>query len=125
MSAQPSSIATTIRGKAALDEVRSLLDDLAKIDQDLAHCHGYIRQGVENGPVVLVDMSWPTITGIFISYDELVSVIIRRREVIINTLQNKGIRIAPDPEPVSAPPMTHGQLEAAPANVSASFGVIS
>lgn len=97
MSAQPSSIAATIRGKAALDEVRDLLDHLAKVDADLEACDEYPRLP-RDASCKPPTMAWPTLDGIEITHDELHSVIQRRRDVILNKLQNKGIRIAPDPE---------------------------
>jgi len=103
MSAQPSSIATTIRGKAALDEVRDLLDQLAKVDIDLESCDEYPRlpRDADCKPSA---MAWQTIAGIEITHDELHSVIQRRRDAILNKLQNKGIRIAPDPEHIAHAP---------------------
>lgn len=111
MSSQPSTIATTIRGKAALDEVRDLLDHLAKVDADLEACDEYPRlpRDTDSKPRA---MAWPTLGGIEITHDELHNVIQRRRDVILNKLQNKGIRIAPDPEPIIPAPT----FERAPAD---------
>lgn len=110
MSAQPSSIAATIRGKAALDEVRDLLDQLAKVDTDLEACDAYPELPRANcEPPV---MAWPTFSGITVTHDELHAVIQRRRDAIVNKLQNKGIRIAPDPEHITHAP----SLERAPAD---------
>jgi hypothetical protein len=116
MSAQPSaipSISATIRGKAALDEVRDLLDRLAKVDADLEACDEYPRlpQDACSKPA---PMAWPTFSGIEITHDELHAVIQRRRDAILNKLQNKGIRIAPDPDHTHALPPERAPADDSP-----------
>jgi hypothetical protein len=84
MSATPQSIGATLRGKAAVDEVRDLLSQLAKVDEDL-DSFGGMTESNTYGPFN-------------VTHDELHQVIQRRRDALLNKLQNKGIRIAPDPE---------------------------
>lgn len=78
----------TIRGRAALDEVRSLFDQLYLIDSDIADL-------AEKGQVT----AWPY--GLTI--EEMQRVLDDRRDSTLNKLENKGIRIAPDPFPTPAP----------------------
>lgn len=82
----------TIRGRAALDEVRSLFDQLYLIDGDLAELEGW-----ECKSGVLLDAPFK------LTYDEVLQVVQGRRDAVVKTLENKGIRIAPDPIPTPAP----------------------
>lgn len=79
-------IVATIRGRAAFEEVRDLFEQLVKVDADAD------AAAAMSGPIE-IDGSQVQITA-----DELRGVIHRRRESLLNKLQNKGIRIAPDPE---------------------------
>jgi hypothetical protein len=72
----------TIRGRAALDEVRALFDQLYLIDSDIADL-------AEKGKVT----DWPY----GLSQAEMDSILDDRRTAVLNKLENKGIRIAPDP----------------------------
>jgi hypothetical protein len=92
MSATPISVAATLRGKAAVNEVRDLLDQLATVDELVVRCDGGGSEfdGSGEGLAQLIDIT-PT---------EVLEVIARRRSAITNKLENKGIRIAPDPEPI-------------------------
>lgn len=85
----PVTVPATIRGRAALDEVRALFDQLYLIDSDIAHLD-------EN--LVPAD----GLTEYRLSEDELRAVLHDRREAVLNKLENKGIRIAPDPVPMAA-----------------------
>ncbi|MGH8158404.1 MAG: hypothetical protein ACREPQ_09800 [Rhodanobacter sp.] len=92
------SVSAVIRGKAALDEVRDLLEQLAKVDADLES---------------LVTMTQSNTYGpLNVTHDELRSVIQRRRDVITNTLENKGIRIAPDPVLIDVASLSHQEQAA-------------
>lgn len=75
--------ATVLRGSSAINEVRELLDQLALVDALAAQCEMATEEQ---------DLS----VNITISNDEVTEVIARRRAVITNKLENKGIRIAPD-----------------------------
>lgn len=79
-------IVATIRGRAAFEEVHALFDQLVKVDAD-ADAAAAMSGSIE------IDGSQVQITA-----EELRGVIHRRRESLLNKLQNKGIRIAPDPE---------------------------
>lgn len=74
----------TIRGRAALDEVRALFDQLYLIDSDIAH---------------LDDNMVPAdgVTAYRLTEAEVRGVLDDRRTAVLNKLENKGIRIAPDP----------------------------
>lgn len=76
----------TIRGRAALDEVRALFDQLYLIDSDIADL---AAKG--SAP------EWPYA----LTYEEMQSVLDARRDAVLTKLENKGIRIAPDPMPVA------------------------
>ena len=74
----------TIRGRAALDEVRALFDQLYLIDSDIAHLD-------EN--MVPAD----GVTEYRLTEAEVRGVLDDRRNAVLTRLENKGIRIAPDP----------------------------
>lgn len=80
------SVGAVIRGKAALDEVRVLLDQLALADRDYELCEG---------------AATPTGT-LSLTTEEVQGVITRRREAILNKLENKGIRVAPEPASITS-----------------------
>jgi hypothetical protein len=82
--------ATVLRGPSAVNEVRDLLDQLATVDELVMRCNG---QGPE------FDGSGEALASMIdITPEEVLEVIARRRAVITNTLENKGIRIAPAPD---------------------------
>jgi hypothetical protein len=74
----------TIRGRAALDEVRTLFDQLYLIDSDL-------EQFTVNNATT------DAMTSFRLTDEEILGVLVDRRNVVLNKLENKGIRIAPDP----------------------------
>ena len=78
----------TIRGRAALDEVRALFDQLYLIDSDIADL-------AAKGKVI----DWPY----GLTLEEMQSVLNDRRDIVLKTLENKGIRIAPDPVALAPP----------------------
>lgn len=83
--------ATVLRGPAAISEVRDLLDQLATVDELAERCNGCSAEDFDTsgeGLATLID----------ITPAEVLEVIARRRAVITNTLENKGIRIAPAPD---------------------------
>lgn len=86
MSASPQAVAATLRGKSAVTEVRDLLDRLAEIDADIDQARD----------VVLPIGSKP----FQITAEEYCDVLNHRRDAVLRKLENKGIRIAPDPEPI-------------------------
>lgn len=73
---------TTIRGRIALDEVRALFDQLYLIDGDIAQLEA---QGL------------PTEAPFNVNFDEMHDLLNQRRNSVLTKLENKGIRIAPDP----------------------------
>lgn len=77
----------TIRGRAALDEVRALFDQLYLIDSDLEHLE---RNDWKPSEIVYQ-----------LTHDEVLGVLQDRRNAVLTKLENKGIRIAPDPMPVA------------------------
>ena len=85
--------ATVLRGPSAVNEVRDLLDQLATVDKLVMRCNG---QGTEFAEF---DGSGEALASMIdITPEEVLEVIARRRAVITNTLENKGIRIAPAPD---------------------------
>lgn len=72
----------TIRGRAALDEVRALFDQLYLIDSDIAE---------------LSKSDFPLSAPFGLTVDEVHRVLDDRRDAVLTKLENKGIRIAPDP----------------------------
>lgn len=76
----------TIRGRAALDEVRALFDQLYLIDSDIADL-------AAKGST----LEWPY----DLTREEMQGVLDDRRDAVLTKLENKGIRIAPDPMPVA------------------------
>lgn len=97
MSANPQSIGTTLRGRTAVDEVRTLLSQLSDVDADMERVDELLE--VDAG-VKAPAGEYQVAPFIHVTHEELRHLIQRRRDVIVNKLQNKGIRIAPDPEPV-------------------------
>lgn len=67
MSATPITVAATLRGKDDVLKVRDLLDRLAEVESDMAAAEEYL------------------------------DVLRRRRDDVLRLLENKGIRVAPDP----------------------------
>ncbi|GGA00187.1 hypothetical protein [Dyella caseinilytica] len=87
-------IPATIRGRAALDEVRALFDQLYLIDSDIELLEEIeIETDGRRTHLKVVDLS------VSISHDEMRDVLQRRRDAVLTKLENKGIRIAPDPAP--------------------------
>ncbi|PXV60694.1 hypothetical protein SAMN04487785_102422 [Dyella jiangningensis] len=84
----PMTVAATIRGRAAFDEVRALFDQLYLIDSDIAHLDENLVP--DDG-----------ITEYRLTEAELRHALQNRRDAVLNKLENKGIRIAPDPAPVA------------------------
>jgi hypothetical protein len=74
----------TIRGRAALDEVRALFDQLYLIDSDIAYLDNNMVP--DDG-----------VTEYRLTETEVRGVLDDRRTSVLNKLENKGIRIAPDP----------------------------
>ena len=92
MSATPITVGATIRGSEALAEVRRLIDQLYLIDSDIATHEGPKPAGhVDAYPF---DMT----------HEEVAGVLQQRRAEVLRKLENKGIRVAPDPEPDRTPP---------------------
>lgn len=87
----PVTVLATIRGRAALDEVRALFDQLYLIDSDIAEFDNWESK---SGP--LLDAPFR------LTYDEVHRVLVERRDAVLTKLENKGIRIAPDSVPVAA-----------------------
>jgi len=79
----------TIRGRAALDEVRSLFDQLYLIDSD-----------IEAFETATPSNSYGPFN---ITHDEVRDVLKRRRDAVTLKLENKGLKIAPDPTTAPAP----------------------
>jgi hypothetical protein len=81
-------IATVLRGSAAVTELRDLLDQLETVDKLVADKSG---NAIEQA------------ARIAITIDEVQEVIAHRRAYITNKLENKNIKIAPEPDlsPVS------------------------
>lgn len=96
MSATREAIAATLRGKAAVNEVRELLDRLASVDADIEQARDVV--------LPIGDRPFQ------ITAEEYHDVLARRRDVVLRKLENKGIRIAPDPEPVT--PAVHDDAKA-------------
>jgi len=76
--------------------VRALLDQLAVIDADFESINGPLA----GEPTDTLPVLGLTVT---ITRDELRDLVQRRREGVLNKLENKGIRIAPDPAPAFPP----------------------
>jgi len=91
VSATREAIAATLRGKAAVTEVRDLLERLTVIDADIEQARD----------VVLPIGERP----FQITAEEYHDVLARRRDAVLRRLENKGIRVAPDPEPALAHPV--------------------
>lgn len=89
----PMTVAATIRGRAAFDEVRALFDQLVDADQSIRFLEADIKSDAA------LTANWP----FHLTYDEMHDVLTRRRDAIVNKLENKGIRIAPDPAPALPP----------------------
>lgn len=99
MSATREAIAATLRGKAAVNEVRDLLDRLTVIDADIEQARDVV--------LPIGDRPFQ------ITAEEFHDVLARRRDAVLRRLENKGIRIAPDPEPVGpAPSAIHDDAKA-------------
>lgn len=75
--------AAVLRGASAVNEVRDLLDQLSKVDAlSGRECKDSNAFAVHIG----------------ITTAEVLEVIARRRKAVVNLLENKGIRIAPEPD---------------------------
>jgi hypothetical protein len=85
MSATPITVAATLRGKQAVQEVRELLDRLEVIDRDV-DAHQVATPSNTYGPYNL-------------THEEVSNTLQQRRQDVLRQLENKGIRVAPDPEP--------------------------
>jgi len=82
--------ATVLRGPSAVNEVRDLLDQLATVDELAERCTCGGDEEFDSSGEGLASL-------ISITPDEVLEVIARRRSAITNTLENKGLRIAPAP----------------------------
>ena len=89
MSATPLTVGATLRGKKAVQEVRELFDRLEVIDRDVdAH----------------QSATPPNTYGTYnLTHEEVADVLQQRRQDVLRQLENKGIRVAPDPELVIHP----------------------
>lgn len=86
MSATPITVAATLRGRQAAKEVRDLLSRLDMIESDIdTHESDDIGR------------------DFMLTHEEIGEVLKRRREGVVRQLENKGIRIAPDPEVIESP----------------------
>jgi len=81
--------ATVLRGPSVVNEVRDLLDQLARVDELHDACMLPDNTTAIDAPSLARSIS--------ITPDEVREVIARRRSAITNKLENKGLRIAPDP----------------------------
>ena len=88
----PVTIAATIRGRVALQELREMLEQLAVIHGDIADLNSWESK---SGPILDAPFK--------ITYEEMHDLLQRRRDAVVLKLENKGLKIAPDPFPVSAP----------------------
>ena len=89
MSATPLTVGATLRGKQAVQEVRELFDRLEVIDRDVG-AHQSATPDEVYGPYNL-------------THEEVADVLQQRRQDVLRQLENKGIRVAPDPELVIHP----------------------
>ena len=89
MSATPLTVGATIRGSEALAEVRRLIDQLYLIDSDIAEFDGW-EKASDSSPLLN--------TPFHLTYGEVASVLQQRRAEVLRKLENKGIRVAPDPD---------------------------
>jgi hypothetical protein len=74
----------TLRGSAAIQRVRELLDNLTVVDEGIETVAGYQTSEYMVG------------LGITITGAELKTILEARRGAIVNELENKGIHIRPD-----------------------------
>lgn len=81
------SVSAVLRGNAAVVEVRDLLDGLAQVDHELEES----AKSIDDTTIRLTDIV------ITMSIEEICSVLATRRSAILTKLENKGIRIAPEP----------------------------
>ncbi len=83
MSATPITVAATLRGKDDVLKVRDLLDRLAEVESDMAAARDVV--------LPIGDKPFQ------ITAEEYLDVLSRRRDDVLRLLENKGIRVAPDP----------------------------
>jgi hypothetical protein len=91
----PAMVPATLRGKAAVAEVQDLLTQLVAEDETIAEITAKCPDKAET-------IETKTTPIFVITVGELLEVFQRRREAILLKLENKGIKVAPDPAPVSA-----------------------
>jgi uncharacterized protein with LGFP repeats len=89
----PAMVPATLRGKAAVAEVRELLAQLDEVYTDIE------RHDQDKSPE---NARTTTDEGVAMTYGEVREVLVRRRDAILLKLENKGIKVAPDPMPVTA-----------------------
>jgi hypothetical protein len=89
----PAMAPATLRGKAAVAEVRELLAQLDEVDTDIErHDQTKVPENARTA----------TDEGVAMTYGEVREVLVRRRDAILLKLENKGIKVAPDPTPTTA-----------------------
>jgi hypothetical protein len=91
----PAMIPATLRGKAAVAEVQELLSKLLD-EEDAINILSLEHPDKED--FIETDTS-PIYT---LTVSELLDVFQRRRDAILLKLENKGIKVAPDPAPTTA-----------------------
>jgi hypothetical protein len=91
----PAMIPATLRGKAAVAEVQDLLTQLVAENETIA----LLGDAYPDRDTYLETDSSPAYT---LKVSELLDVFHRRRDAILLKLENKGIKVAPDPAPTTA-----------------------
>ena len=91
----PAMVPATLRGKAAVAEVQDLLTQLVAEDETITA----LTKDHPNTDVYIETDTSPIYT---LKVSELLEVFQRRRDAILLKLENKGIKVAPDPLFVSA-----------------------
>lgn len=79
------SVSAVLRGNAAIAEVIDLLTSVANVDDQIES----VKAQTENYFMLL--------DGLAINNDEVIEMLNRRRDGFLTKLENKGIRIAPEP----------------------------
>lgn len=92
----PAMVPATLRGKAAVQEVQELLTKLTLIDIDIEKTVPHTNDQMW----CVVDAAGHTLA--MIDTGEVLMVLTHRRNSILTVLENKGIRVAPDPTPMTA-----------------------
>jgi hypothetical protein len=86
----PNTIPATLRGKAAITEVSDLLGNYMIISDQLeavTNANPKEDHGIQYGETIVTT----------IRHEEIIDVLQRRLAAVSNLLENKGIRIAPEP----------------------------